>query len=179
MSTPFPPVDIERFHAGDERLFADLVRNYSPRLIPHLRRYAASETDVADLLQDVWLRAFQKRRSFDGRGSLFGWLLTVGRTVGLAAAARRGHLVDVENIDQIAHAHDLEAAIHQKSEYHRLRAAVDLLPARQREVVLLRITEDRSTAEAARILGCAEGTVKASLHAAIHKLQQMLKEKVQ
>jgi RNA polymerase sigma-70 factor, ECF subfamily len=179
VSTPFPPVDIERFHAGDERLFADLVRNYSPRLIPHLRRYAPSETDIADLLQDVWLRAFQKRRSFDGRGSLFGWLLTVGRTVGLAAAARRGNVVDVESIDQIAQADDVEAAIHQKSEYNRLRAAVDLLPARQREVVLLRITEDRSTAEAARILGCAEGTVKASLHAAIHKLQQMLKEKVQ
>jgi RNA polymerase sigma-70 factor, ECF subfamily len=179
VSTPFPPVDIERFHAGDERLFADLVRNYSPRLISHLRRYAASDSDVSDLLQDAWLRAFQKRRGFDGRGSLFGWLLTVCRTVGLAAVARRGDLVDVESIDQIVRTDDMESAIYRKAEITRLRAAVERLPARQREVVMLRITEDRSTAEAARILGCAEGTVKASLHAAIHKLQQMLEEKVQ
>jgi RNA polymerase sigma factor (sigma-70 family) len=178
VSTPFPPVDIDRFHAGDERLFAELVRFYSPRLLPPLRRYARAEGDVADLLQDVWLRAFQKRRGFDGRGSLFGWLLTICRTVGLASVARRGDTVDIENIDQIASSDDLEPAIHRKLEHGRLRAAIESLPARQREVVLLRVTEDRSTAESARILGCAEGTVKASLHAAIHKLQQMLEEKV-
>jgi RNA polymerase sigma-70 factor, ECF subfamily len=174
----FPPVDVDRFHAGEERLFAELVRTYSPRLIPHLRRYAQSESDVADLLQDVWLRAFHKRKGFDGRGSLFGWLLTVCRTVGLAATARRGEFVHVEHIDQLGATDDPGPTHDRKSEYERLRAAIDALPPRQREVVLLRITEDRSTAEAARILGCAEGTVKASLHSAINKLQAMLEEKV-
>ena len=178
MNTPFPPVDIDRFHAGDERLFAELVRTYSPRLLPQLRRYARVDGAVDDLLQDVWLRAFQKRRGFDGRGSLFGWLLTICRTVGLASVSRRGEEIDMEDIERIASPDELEPAIHRKLEHGRLRAAIESLPARQREVVLLRVTEDRSTAEAARILGCAEGTVKASLHAAIHKLQQMLEEKV-
>lgn len=177
MSNPFPQVDIERFHSGDERLFAELVRLYSPRLVPHLRRYAGAEADVSDLLQDVWLRAFNKRRGFDGRGSLFGWLLTICRTVGLAAVGRRDDAIDVDAIDQLAIAHELEPAVFRTSEYRRVRAAVDALPARQREVVLLRITEDRSTAEAARILGVAEGTVKASLHVAIHRLREILKEK--
>ena len=179
MSTPLPPVDIDRFHAGDERLFAELVRLYSPRLLPHLRRYAQAESDVSDLLQDVWLRAFQKRRGFDGRGSLFGWLLTICRTVGLAAVGRRSDHIDIENIEQVAVAEELEPNVYRKMEYGRLRAAIETLPARQREVVLLRVSEDRSTAEAARILGCAEGTVKAALHAAMHKLKQTFREKVQ
>jgi RNA polymerase sigma-70 factor, ECF subfamily len=178
VSNPFPVLDIDRFHAGDERLFAELVRSYSPRLLPHLRRYAAVETDAADLLQDVWLRAFQKRRGFDGRGSLFGWLLTICRTVGLAAVSKRDDFVDVASIDQLAITDDLEPGVHRRIQQERLRDAVDALPPRQREVVLLRITEDKSTADAARILGCAEGTVKASLHAAIHRLQDMLKEKI-
>jgi RNA polymerase sigma-70 factor, ECF subfamily len=178
VSNPFPPVDIDRFHAGDERLFAELVRSYSPRLVPHLRRYAIASTDIADLLQDVWLRAFQKRRGFDGRGSLFGWLLTICRTAGLAEVNRRGDYVGIEAAGEQPAA-DAGPDVQRKAEQDKLRAAIDMLPARQREVVLLRITEERSTAETARILGCAEGTVKASLHAAINKLHEMLEEKVQ
>lgn len=174
MSGLFPAVDVARFHAGDERLFAELVRSYSPRLAAHLRRYARSDADIADLLQDVWLRAFQKRRSFEGRGSLFGWLLTICRTVGLGA-------LDPMQMESLVEKHAMvstERAIHARLDYERLLRAVDELPDRQRETVILRIVEGRSTADAARALGCAEGTVKASLHAALHKLQQSLKETV-
>lgn len=174
MTGLFPPVDVVRFHSGDERLFAELVRSYSPRLAAQLRRYARSDSDVADLLQDVWLRAYQKRRSFDGRGSLFGWLLTICRTVGLAAAGQR-------TTEDLADHHatiSTEHLIHARLEHARVLRAVETLPERQREVVMLRIIEGKSTAEAARILQCAEGTIKASLHAAMHKLQEALKERV-
>jgi RNA polymerase sigma-70 factor (ECF subfamily) len=179
VSWSFRPVDIERFHAGDERLFSELVRTYSPRLLPQLRRYAQTGShEATDLLQEVWLRAFQKRRGFDGRGSLFGWLLTICRTVGMAAITRPAAFTPLNAADHVAVAEQLEPAIERRIEYQRVRLAVDELPPRQREVLLLRITEERSTAETAQILGVAEGTVKASLHAAIHKLQEMLREKV-
>ena len=174
MTTPLPHVDVERLHAGDERLFAELVRVYSPRLLPHLHRYCQSTgTDAADLLQDVWLRAYQKRRGFDGRGSFFGWLLTICRTVGISALRRHNPETFLD--------HDVPASMPDPDmniERARLHEAVDELPLRQRDVVMLRIVEDRSTAETARILGCAEGTVKAALHAAVHKLKDKLKEKV-
>jgi RNA polymerase sigma-70 factor (ECF subfamily) len=172
--TPLPNVDVERFHAGDERLFAELVRTYSPRLLPHLRRYSESAgADINDLLQDVWLRAFEKRRGFDGRGSLLGWLLTICRTVGMTAVRR--HTPQTSLADhQAAEEADPDRGI----ERARLHEAVDALPQRQRDVVMLRVVEDRSTAETARILGCAEGTVKAALHAAMHRLKDKLREKV-
>ena len=174
MSTPLPNVDVERFHAGDERLFTELVRSYSPRLVPHLWAYSQSANiDVHDLLQEVWLRAFQKRRGFDGRGSLLGWLLTICRTVGIAALRKHTPMTPFAEANAIAMP-DVERNL----ERTRLREEVDKLPARQRDVVILRVVEDKSTAETARILGCAEGTVKAALHAAMHKLKQTLREKV-
>lgn len=176
MTTALPAVDIDRFHSGDERLFAELVRAYSPRLLPHLRRYSQStDTDVTDLLQDVWLRAFQKRRGFDGRGSLFGWLLTICRTVGITAV--RKYVPATPLAPESVAATPVEAE--RNIERARLHDIVNRLPQRQRDVVLLRIIEDRSTAETARILGCAEGTVKAALHAALHKLKERMMEKVQ
>jgi RNA polymerase sigma-70 factor (ECF subfamily) len=173
--SPLPNVDVERFHAGDERLFTELVRTYSPRLLPHLRRYSVSaDVDVHDLLQDVWLRAFQKRHGFDGRGSLLGWLLTICRTVGMSAI--RKHTPVTPLVDQLT---ATPAEAERNIERARLHEAVDDLPARQRDVVILRIVEDRSTAETARILRCAEGTVKAALHAAMLKLKNTFREKVQ
>ncbi len=174
MITPLPNVDLDRFHSGDERLFTELVRSYSPRLLPHLRRYSQSaDVDVNDLLQEVWLRAFQKRRGFDGRGSLFGWLLTICRTVGMSAVRKHTPVTSGAELTAVS-----SPDVDRNLERTRLREAVDELPARQRDVVILRVIEDRSTAETARILGCAEGTVKASLHAAMHKLKQTFREKV-
>ena len=82
-------IDLERFHSGDDSLFAELVAMHSPRLLRHLQQYSGPGIDARDLLQDVWLRAFHKRHTFEGRGSFIGWLLMVGRTVGLAAMRKR------------------------------------------------------------------------------------------
>jgi RNA polymerase sigma-70 factor, ECF subfamily len=169
-----PGFDLDRFHAGDDVLFAQLVHAYSPRLRPYLRRYADTATDVADLLQEVWLRAYRKRRTFEGRGSLFGWLLMVGRTVGMAAANRRAREPGMEELREVGSASRADAGLLRDA----LRQAVLMLSERQREVVLLRLVEGLSTADTARRLHCAEGTVKATLHHATRRLQQLLKEAV-
>ncbi len=62
----------------------------------------------------------------------------------------------------------------ERSTLRRVRAAVEELPPRQREVVTLRIIEGMSTRETAEIMGCAQGTVKASLSQAIGKLRDRL-----
>ena len=167
-------VDLNRFHAGDEALFAELVAEYSPRLLSYLRRYAGPDADAVDLLQEVWLRAFTKRHGFDGRGSLLGWLLTVARTVGITAVRRRANQPSVEDLRNAAAPHDIEPSVSREA----LQEAVLALPARQRDVVLLRLVEGLSTAETARRLQCAEGTVKATLHHATRDLRASLKETV-
>ena len=151
------------------------MRTYSPRLLPHLRRYAATDADKQDLLQDVWLRAYRKRRTFAGRGSVFGWLLAVSRTVGLAAVDGRAREPVTEPLRDVPAAADgADTTVLRGT----LRHAVLTLPERQREVLLLRLVEGMSTAETARVLQCAEGTVKATLHHATRRLQELLKETV-
>lgn len=116
---------------------------------------------------------FRKRHTFDGRGSLYGWLLAVARTVGLAAVRQRQHHVH-DAMPEIATTADPDSRLLRDA----LRSAVLALPERQRDVVLLRLVEGMSTAETARALHCAEGTVKATLHHATRRLQQLLKEMV-
>jgi RNA polymerase sigma-70 factor (ECF subfamily) len=166
--------DLDRFHAGDETVFAELVTEYSPRLLPYLRRFAGREADAGDLLQELWLRAFTKRHSFDGRGSLLGWLFSVARTVGMTVVRKRTREIESDELVDAITPHDPHAALSADA----LRDAILALPDRQRDVVLLRLVEERSTAETARLLGCAEGTVKATLHQATRNLRAALKETV-
>jgi RNA polymerase sigma-70 factor, ECF subfamily len=165
-------IDIGRFHAGDENLFAELVRSYSPRLLPMLRRYAGTGADVNDILQEVWLRAFSKRHTFAGRGSFLGWLMAVSHTVGMAAVRKRSREPTMHALPEVAVSNDPDTALLRDV----LREAVLTLPERERDVVLLRLVEGLSTAETARTLECAQGTVKATLHHAIRKLRLRLKE---
>lgn len=166
--------DLLRFHSGDESLFTELVTAYSQRLMPLLRRYAGPEGDADDLLQEVWLRVYRKRQQFDGRGSLLGWLLAVSRTVGITEARKRAGEPPFHDLpDVAARFHPDEVVLRET-----LREAVLALPERQRDVVILRLVEGMSTAETARRLQCAEGTVKATLHHATKKLREHLKETV-
>ncbi|MDX1395152.1 MAG: sigma-70 family RNA polymerase sigma factor [Gemmatimonadota bacterium] len=172
------PQDLARFHAGDPALFREIVEEYSPRLLGLCRAFGRGTDEGHDLLQDAWLRVWAGRRSYRG-GSLGAWLVAVCRRVCLSHARSSrpvtvspgGELVERAPSGAIGPGADAERA--------ELRAAIATalldLPARQREVVVHRLLEGRSTRETALAMGCAEGTVKASLHQALRKLSEPLR----
>src|SRR5207244_118795 len=61
-------------------------------------------------------------------------------------------------------------------ERDRLRSVLADLPDRQREAIVLRFLEELSVEETAAAMGCAEGTVKATVHQALRSLRQRLKQ---
>jgi RNA polymerase sigma-70 factor, ECF subfamily len=164
-------VDVHRFRAGDDALFADIVREYSPRLMPLLRRYAG-DAHPQDLLQDVWVRIYERRATYDGRGSFLGWLLSVTRSVAVSALRAQSRVPVAESPEHLPVHHDPDAVFVRAE----LRDAILELPERQRDVIVLRLIEGLSTRETATRLECAEGTVKALLHQATRKLRDILQE---
>lgn len=60
---------------GDAASFELLVQKYSPRLFATARRYARRESEVEDIVQEVWLKAFQKLGSFRGDAPFEHWLM--------------------------------------------------------------------------------------------------------
>jgi RNA polymerase sigma-70 factor (ECF subfamily) len=72
------PSDAELIAAvlkGDSGRFEVLVQRYSPRLFAMARRYARRESEVEDIVQEVWLKAFQKLASFRGDAPFEHWLM--------------------------------------------------------------------------------------------------------
>jgi RNA polymerase sigma-70 factor (ECF subfamily) len=60
---------------GDAASFEPLVQKYSPRVFATARRYARRDSEVEDIVQEVWLKAFQKLSSFRGEAPFEHWLM--------------------------------------------------------------------------------------------------------
>src|SRR5512141_1778865 len=60
---------------GDASSFEPLVEKYSPRVFATARRYARRESEVEDIVQEVWMKAFQKLASFRGDAPFEHWLM--------------------------------------------------------------------------------------------------------
>lgn len=60
---------------GDVRSFEPLVVRYSPRLFATVRRHARRDSEVEDIVQEIWAKAFQKLASFRGDAPFEHWLM--------------------------------------------------------------------------------------------------------
>jgi RNA polymerase sigma-70 factor (ECF subfamily) len=61
--------------SGDSASFEPLVIKYSPRVFATARRYARRESEIEDIVQEVWLKAFDKLKSFRGEAPFEHWLM--------------------------------------------------------------------------------------------------------
>jgi RNA polymerase sigma-70 factor, ECF subfamily len=74
---------------GDAASFEPLVLKYSPRVFATARRYARRESEIEDIAQEVWLKAFDKLDSFRGEAPFEHWLMRL--TVRTCYDFLRGH----------------------------------------------------------------------------------------
>ncbi|MFN3691028.1 MAG: sigma-70 family RNA polymerase sigma factor, partial [Fimbriimonadales bacterium] len=68
---------VERAQARDETAFEQIMNLYADRLYNYILRMVGDSADAEDLLQEVFLRAYQGLPNFDGRASLSTWLYRI------------------------------------------------------------------------------------------------------
>lgn len=154
-----------------------LVRLHRGRVFRFLM-LSVRDAETADILtQDCFLKVHRSRDAFRGECSVETWLMRVAvnllrdhmrsRKLQFWRRALATSLDVAEIAERIAGSEPTpEEALIAKERVMRVWAAADKLPARQREVFLLRFLEDKDVAEIAAITGTAEKTVKSHLYRA-------------
>ena len=161
---------VRRFHGGDEQEFVDLVRQFEYRIVRLCAVWLADAQLVDDAAQEVFLRIYRGLRRFRFQATPFTWLYRTTRNVCHEFNRKRTPEPLPEDLrDDGA---DVADRIERYRAARRVRAAVAALPQRQQDAVILRLFEDCSVRETARIMGCREGTVKALLHQAKERLRE-------
>ncbi len=167
---------------GDESALAALYDRYRLILFGLIQRILHSRAEAEDVLQEVFLQAWQKAANFDeSRGRPFTWLVTLARSRAidrLRSLGARDRLATAsarEATEEVADAVD-DAILSEQSEI--VRDALKELPEDQRQVLLLAYFEGFTQSEIAGRLGSPLGTVKTRMRSGMIKLRELLGEKV-
>jgi RNA polymerase sigma-70 factor, ECF subfamily len=180
-------------HAGDESAFGELLEPFRRELQVHCYRMLGSLEDSEDLVQETFLRAWRHRRTFEGRSSFRAWLYRIATNACLDALGRRPPVAAQEGaqplaevpwlqpypnrlLDAIAASEDEPEAELVEKETIELAfiAAIQLLPPRQRAVLISRDVLGWSTAESAALLGTTVASVNSALQRARATMKQHL-----
>jgi RNA polymerase sigma-70 factor (ECF subfamily) len=160
----------------DVDAFEQLYREHAPRVYALAWRMSGSPWEAEDLLQEIFIHAFQKRDSFRGEASIGTWLhrLAINYCLDYMRSRRAKMTRLTSTIDAEG---SIEPAARPDASNARLdlQRAIAKLPDGCREAFVLHDVEGFSHEEIARLLGVAEGTSKSKVFRARLKLRELLK----
>ena len=168
---------------GETASFEPLIQKYSPRVFATARRYARRESEVEDIAQEVWLKAFSKLSSFRGEAPFEHWLMRM--TVRTCYDFLRGHQRNRESsFSELSEPENdwLESFIaapetaNEQADAAKLlvdRVLEKLSPSARLVITLLEI-EDRSVKEIAELTGWSVPLVKVRAFRARGEMRKIL-----
>jgi RNA polymerase sigma-70 factor (ECF subfamily) len=173
---------LARIQGGDEQAFLAFYRLRQAAIYRYALHMCGSAAAAEDITQEVFLALIREECGFDPtRGTLSGYLFGIARKLVLRFVEKgRNDVVLDESSEENGTAefsayYDPLADLTRREDISALRRAVNALPRRYREVVLLCDIEEVDYADAAEILSCPIGTVRSRLHRA----RALLLEKLQ
>ena len=166
--------------AGDPQAFATLVGRYEKR-IARLVRGMVQERDTEDVTQEAFLKAFSKLANFDGRSSFYTWIFRIAANTAMdwrKRERRRRHAslpVGPEGEDAVPSGEVGPHATATRRELARkIDEAIEALPDKHHEILVMREIEGLSYDEIAERLGTSKGTVESRLFRARERLRERL-----
>ncbi len=174
---------IEQCRAGKTESFGTLVRQYQDRIYPTLLRLCGCAEDAQDLLQDTFLRAYEKLDRFHGDSSFYTWLYRIAVNLALSDRRKRrvpGRLAPAaggEALDPAGDSAESDPSLPlQRAERDAsIQRALNGLAAEFRSVVVLKDLDGLRYEEIAEVLGIPVGTVRSRLHRARAELRERLR----
>ena len=178
-----------RVKAGDDAAFNYLVQKYRRPIIGFMYRMAHNAAAAEDLAQEVFLRVYRSRGSYEPSAKFSTWLYRIATNLGVnfARDTRHERPENVMNLDETdaetGQAPDLpdkapsvEEGILRRERLSAIRQKVEALPERQRMAVLMHKYQQMDYRQIAEVLKLSESATKSLLFRAYETLRQELRE---
>ncbi len=165
---------VEEVRSGLKASFSELVKRHQKGLLRLSMRFVKDLDNAQDIVQESFIKSYEKLSSFEGRSSFKSWLYQI--TVNTARNRLREDRYDFSDIENVQIGIE---AVAEKNLVHRavgdiLNKEVEKLPFKQKTALVLRVYEDLSFAEIATIMNCPYDTAKANYRHALLKLKEAL-----
>jgi RNA polymerase sigma-70 factor (ECF subfamily) len=177
---------LQRVRIGDGPAFRTVIQRNNRRLFRIARSILKNDSEAEDVVQEVYVRAFEHLSEFRGESTLATWLTRIAINEAQGRLRRQRPTVDLATLDfggngmpeailfPLNTNSDPERMAAQRDVRRLMERAIDDLPDAFRVVFVMRVVEEMSIEETASLLGLREETVKTRLHRARHLLRQAL-----
>jgi RNA polymerase sigma-70 factor (ECF subfamily) len=168
---------VRRCQAGDKEAFRALVEQHSRVLFGTAYLMTRDRGLAEDAVQRALIQMWKHIRSLRLRSSFKAWLIRiVVNEVNQQRRKKRVPIVPLEEAPEVAGDPDeAEAVVVRHEEQQSLKRALEMLPSKQREAVVLKYFSDLTIPEIAAITGQREGTIKSRLSRALDRLGEILR----
>jgi len=172
---PNSPSDVELvagLRAGDDRAATHLVERHGGVVARFLYGAGVDRSDLDDLVQETFIRAFRRIESWRGESAFRSWLFAIAANLHKDALRKRRGIrwLSLEAHDAPSTSTpDVELEADETAE--RLRGAIARLPRLQREVFLRRVQTGEDYETIGRILGTSAGAARVHYHHAVKRLK--------
>lgn len=163
--------------ATKERAFSGIIKKYQEKLYWHVRRMVVEHEDANDVLQNMFIKAWNGLVNFREESQLYTWLYRIATNECLSFLEQRKKrqslsLSDVET--GLSNRLEAEQGFDANKLEWKLQKAIQQLPDKQRAVFILRYYDEMPYEEMSRVFGTSEGALKASYHHAVKKIEDFI-----
>ena len=177
---------VARAREGDAAAFDELMREHHGRIYALLYNMTSNKEDAEDLLQEVFLKAWQALPKFKGQSSFYTWVYRIGvnRAINYVRKRKRRRGLSLDDVDlgmerdpalvEMASSSTPVRETRLKEIQEKLNEALQVLSEKHRAVVIMHDIEGMPHNRIAEILDCSAGTVRSRLFYARQQLQAEL-----
>jgi RNA polymerase sigma-70 factor (ECF subfamily) len=171
-----------RVRDGDSASFAQLLDRHRVPVIHFLYRMVQNQAIAEELAQEVFLRVYRSRGSYEPTAKFTTWLFRIATHLALNWIRDRRHekvhdRLDSDQQDAVQlreKASTAEENLLREARFAEIRQAIEALPAKQRAAVLMHKYEEMEYSQIATVLTCSESAVKSLLFRAYETLRARL-----
>ena len=178
---------VERAQRGDKKAFELLVVKYQRKLARLLSRFIRDASEVEDVTQEAFIKAYRALPSFRGDSAFYTWLYRIGINTAknyLVAMGRRAPTVTgvdseeaeaMEEGDQLKDLNTPENQMMSRQIVETVNQTVQELPEELRTAITLREIDGMSYEEIAQVMNCPIGTVRSRIFRAREAIAEKLR----
>jgi RNA polymerase sigma-70 factor (ECF subfamily) len=167
---------VGRYLVGDMSAFDELMIRYERQIYRICYRFVENREDAMDLAQEVFIKAFEHLATFRRESTLKTWLYRIAMNHCINHVKKHSQeFVEVTEYT-VRVPSSVQSQMEDREQREHFRKMVKLLPPKQKAILEMRINEQLSYEEIARISGRSVSTIKASVFFALEKLRKLVKD---
>jgi RNA polymerase sigma-70 factor (ECF subfamily) len=170
-------VSLFKLNQDREKIFTIIVKKYQEKLYWQIRRIVITHEDADDVLQNVFIKAWNALQQFREDARLYTWLYRIAINESLTHIEQQKRKSSV-SFDTVSEAMTeklvAEKGFDEQKAIWKLQLAIQQLPEKQRIVFNLRYFDEMSYEDMSHVLETSVGALKASYHHAVKKIEEYI-----